>query len=46
MTENVDPYENALAEKMNRTIKEEFGTDKNWKVRNKLKNWFQKVFFV
>jgi hypothetical protein len=29
MTENVDPYENALAEKMNRTIKEEFGTDKN-----------------
>lgn len=25
MTENGDPYENALAERMNRTIKEEFG---------------------
>jgi len=25
MTENSDPYENALAERMNRTIKEEFG---------------------
>ena len=24
MTENSDPYENALAERMNRTIKEEF----------------------
>jgi len=28
MTENGDPYENALAERMNRTIKEEFGMDK------------------
>lgn len=28
MTENSDPYENALAERMNRTIKEEFGMDK------------------
>lgn len=28
MTENGDPYENALAERMNRTIKEEFGLDK------------------
>jgi len=28
MTENSDPYENALAERMNRTIKEEFGLDK------------------
>ncbi len=27
MTENGDPYENALAERMNRTIKEEFGLD-------------------
>jgi transposase InsO family protein len=27
MTENSDPYENALAERMNRTIKEEFGLD-------------------
>jgi len=25
MTENADPYENALAERMNRTLKEEFG---------------------
>jgi putative transposase len=28
MTENGDPYENALAECMNRTIKEEFGMDR------------------
>ena len=27
MTENGDPYENALAERMNRTLKEEFGLD-------------------
>jgi putative transposase len=27
MTQNGDPYENALAERMNRTIKEEFGLD-------------------
>lgn len=33
MTENSDPYENALAERMNRTIKEEFGM--NGKVKNK-----------
>ncbi len=25
MTDNGDPYENALAERMNRTLKEEFG---------------------
>jgi putative transposase len=31
MTENSDPYENALAERMNRTIKEEFGLDKKIK---------------
>lgn len=31
MTENGDPYENALAERMNRTIKEEFGIDKTIK---------------
>ena len=28
MTQNGDPYENALAERMNRTIKEEFGLDR------------------
>jgi putative transposase len=33
MTENSDPYENALAERMNRTIKEEFGL--NRKLANK-----------
>ena len=33
MTENSDPYENALAERMNRTIKEEFGMNK--KLKNK-----------
>ena len=33
MTENGDPYENALAERMNRTIKEEFGMDKTLKNR-------------
>lgn len=31
MTENGDPYENALAERMNRTIKEEFGLDRTLK---------------
>jgi transposase InsO family protein len=35
MTENGDPYENALAERMNRTIKEEFG------LGNKLKSKLQ-----
>jgi transposase InsO family protein len=29
MTENGDPYENALAERMNRTLKEEFGLGNN-----------------
>ncbi len=33
MTENGDPYENALAERMNRTIKEEFGLDKTIKTK-------------
>jgi transposase InsO family protein len=28
MTQNADPYENALAERMNRTLKEEFGLGK------------------
>lgn len=31
MTDNGDPYENALAERMNRTIKEEFGLDRTLK---------------
>lgn len=33
MTENGDPYENALAERMNRTIKEEFGLGEILKTR-------------
>lgn len=33
MTENGDPYENALAERMNRTIKEEFGMDRTLKTK-------------
>lgn len=33
MTENGDPYENALAERMNRTIKEEFAMDRVLKSR-------------
>lgn len=33
MTENSDPYENALAERMNRTIKEEFGLNRKLKSR-------------
>lgn len=33
MTENGDPYENALAERMNRTIKEEFGLDNTVKTK-------------
>jgi transposase InsO family protein len=33
MTENSDPYENALAERMNRTLKEEFGLGKMIKTK-------------
>lgn len=33
MTENGDPYENALAERMNRTIKEEFGLGEEIKTK-------------
>ena len=36
MTENGDPYENALAERMNRTIKEEFGMDRVLKNKEQL----------
>ncbi|WP_345258597.1 IS3 family transposase, partial [Flaviaesturariibacter amylovorans] len=37
MTENGDPYENALAERMNRTIKEEFGMDRTLKSKAQVK---------
>src|SRR5690349_13595222 len=36
MTENGDPYENALAERMNRTIKEEFGMDRVLKSKDQV----------
>jgi putative transposase len=36
MTENSDPYENALAERMNRTIKEEFCMNQNLKSINQV----------
>lgn len=37
MTENGDPYENALAERMNRTLKEEFGMDRTLKSKAQVK---------
>ena len=37
MTENSDPYENALAERMNRTIKEEFGMNRPLASKEQLK---------
>lgn len=37
MTENRDPYENALAERMNRTLKEEFGLDRTMKSKSQVK---------
>jgi len=36
MTEKSDPYENALAERMNRTIKEEFGINRKMKNKQQL----------
>lgn len=33
MTEKSDPYENALAKKMKRTIKEEFGINRKLKTK-------------
>jgi len=46
MTENGDPYENALAERMNRTIKEEFGMDKILKNKNQAKQLVQESIFL
>jgi putative transposase len=40
MTENSDPYENALAERMNRTIKEEFIINENIRTLSMLKSLF------
>lgn len=46
MTENGDPYENALAERMNRTIKEEFGIDKIVKNRQTAKQLVEEAVFL
>jgi len=46
MTENGDPYENALAERMNRTIKEEFGMDKILKSKQLVKQLVSESIFL
>jgi putative transposase len=46
MTENGDPYENALAERMNRTIKEEFGMDRKLKSKEQAKKLVSESIFL
>ena len=46
MTENGDPYENALAERMNRTIKEEFGMDRIMKSKDQVKKLIEESIFL
>jgi putative transposase len=46
MTENGDPYENALAERMNRTIKEEFGMDRKVKSKRQVKQLVEESIFL
>lgn len=46
MTENGDPYENALAERMNRTIKEEFGMDRKMKNKEQVKKLVEESIFL
>ena len=46
MTENSDPYENALAERMNRTIKEEFGMDRKLKTRQQVYQLIEESIFL
>ena len=46
MTENGDPYENALAERMNRTIKEEFGMDRTLKSKEQAKQLVEESIFL
>ena len=46
MTENGDPYENALAERMNRTIKEEFGMDKIMNSKEQVKKLVEESIFL
>jgi transposase InsO family protein len=46
MTENGDPYENALAERMNRTVKEEFGMDRKMKSKEQVKKLVEESVFL
>ncbi len=46
MTENGDPYENALAERMNRTIKEEFGMDRKMKNKQQVQKLVEESIFL
>lgn len=46
MTEKGDPYENALAERMNRTIKEEFGIDRKMKSKEQAKQLVEESIFL
>jgi transposase InsO family protein len=46
MTENGDPYENALAERMNRTIKEEFGLGEILKTKEHGKQLIKEAVYV
>lgn len=46
MTENGDPYENALAERMNRTIKEEFGMDRKMKSKEQVEKLVEESIFL
>lgn len=46
MTENGDPYENALAERMNRTIKEEFGLGRTLSSKEQVKQLLEESIFL
>lgn len=46
MTEQSDPYENALAERMNRTLKEEFGLGQKLKSRLLAKELTEQAIFL
>lgn len=46
MTENSDPYENALAERMNRTIKEEFGINRKLKSKEQAVRLVQESIYL
>ena len=46
MTEQSDPYENALAERMNRTLKEEFGLGKKLKSKLQAQYLIQEAIYL